>query len=188
MRRPAKTTLTSTTSAVQSPFADAAFDEAQLAAASFLARYRGRTLEAYRHDLRGFFQWAADHDVSVLAATRPSSATSLGSISTDRGHRQSGLGRRSGTRLRPVAVRHLGDGHPAARPAGSGTPAPKPAAPSFRRSARHRGPSRRCRRAVRCAVALTKTTLFCRGVLIDCRRADRRILHWGRRRCRWGGF
>jgi hypothetical protein len=86
----------------------------------------------------------------------PSSATSLGSISTDRGHRQSGLGRRSGTRLRPVAVRHLGDGHPAARPAGSGTPAPKPAAPSFRRSARHRGPSRRCRRAVRCAVALTK--------------------------------
>jgi integrase/recombinase XerD len=65
------TTLTSTTPAVQSPFADAAFDEAQLAAASFLARYRGRTLEAYRHDLRGFFQWAADHDVSVLAATRP---------------------------------------------------------------------------------------------------------------------
>jgi integrase/recombinase XerD len=35
------------------------FDEAQMAAASFLARYSGRTLEAYRHDLRGFFQWAA---------------------------------------------------------------------------------------------------------------------------------
>jgi hypothetical protein len=29
------------------------FDEAQLAAVSFLARYSGRTLEAYRHDLRG---------------------------------------------------------------------------------------------------------------------------------------
>ena len=46
-------------------------DEAQLAAASFLARYSGRTLEAYRHDLRGFFQWAVDHGVDVLGATRP---------------------------------------------------------------------------------------------------------------------
>ena len=36
-----------------------AFDEAQLAAAAFLARYSGRTLDAYRHDLRGFFQWSA---------------------------------------------------------------------------------------------------------------------------------
>ena len=35
-------------------------DEAQLAAAAFLARYSGRTLEAYRHDLRYYFQWAAD--------------------------------------------------------------------------------------------------------------------------------
>lgn len=30
-------------------------DEAQLAAASFLARYSGRTLESYRADLRQFF-------------------------------------------------------------------------------------------------------------------------------------
>jgi integrase/recombinase XerD len=65
------TTITSTDTAVQTPFDDPAFDEAQLAAASFLARYSGRTLEAYRQDLRGFFQWAADHDVPVLAATRP---------------------------------------------------------------------------------------------------------------------
>ena len=36
-------------------------DEAEQAAASFSARYSGRTLEAYRHDLRGFFQWAADN-------------------------------------------------------------------------------------------------------------------------------
>lgn len=35
-------------------------DEAELAAAAFLARYRGRTLDAYRYDLRAFFQWAAD--------------------------------------------------------------------------------------------------------------------------------
>ena len=36
----------------------------------FLARYSGRTLDAYRHDLKYFFQWAADHDLEVLAATR----------------------------------------------------------------------------------------------------------------------
>jgi site-specific recombinase XerD len=45
-------------------------DEAEPAAASFLARYSGRTLE-YRHDLRGFFQWAADNHLELLKATRP---------------------------------------------------------------------------------------------------------------------
>ncbi len=45
-------------------------DEAQLAAVSFLARYNGRTLEAYRHDLRGFFQWATDHGIAVMQASR----------------------------------------------------------------------------------------------------------------------
>ncbi|MGF1600308.1 MAG: tyrosine-type recombinase/integrase [Acidimicrobiales bacterium] len=64
-------TITSTTTAVQVPLEGTGFDEAQLAAASFLARYSGRTLEAYRHDLRSFFQWAADHDLAVLAARRP---------------------------------------------------------------------------------------------------------------------
>jgi integrase len=47
------------------------FHEAQLAAVAFLARYNGRTLEAYRHDLRGFFQWATDHELDVLEARRP---------------------------------------------------------------------------------------------------------------------
>jgi integrase/recombinase XerD len=47
------------------------FDEEQVDAASFLARYSGRTLEAYRDDLRGFFQWAHDHGVEVMKATRP---------------------------------------------------------------------------------------------------------------------
>src|SRR5436190_12853394 len=47
------------------------FDEAELAAAAFLARYSGRTLDGYRHDLRTFFQWAADVGVGVLEATRP---------------------------------------------------------------------------------------------------------------------
>jgi len=46
-------------------------DDSQLAAAAFLARYNGRTLEAYRHDLRYYyFQWAADQHLDVLAAAR----------------------------------------------------------------------------------------------------------------------
>ena len=45
-------------------------DEAQLAAVAFLARYSGRTLDAYRHELRNLFQWAADHGLAVLEATR----------------------------------------------------------------------------------------------------------------------
>src|SRR6516162_8944816 len=47
------------------------FDQAELAAAAFLARYSGRTLEAYRHDLRTFFQWASTVGLAVLEATRP---------------------------------------------------------------------------------------------------------------------
>lgn len=45
-------------------------DEAELAAVAFLARYSGRTLDAYRHDLRNLFQWAADNGLPVLEATR----------------------------------------------------------------------------------------------------------------------
>ncbi len=45
-------------------------DKAELSAAAFLARYSGRTLEAYRHDLRVLFQWAADNNLPILAATR----------------------------------------------------------------------------------------------------------------------
>jgi site-specific recombinase XerD len=46
-------------------------EDAHLAAAAFLAWYRGRTLDAYRHDLRSFFQWANDVGLDVLRATRP---------------------------------------------------------------------------------------------------------------------
>jgi len=90
------TTITSTDTAVQTPFDDPAFDEAQLAAASFLARYSGRTLEAYRQDLRGFFQWAADHDVPVLAATRPHIELWRGSLE-ERGLAASTIDRRLST-------------------------------------------------------------------------------------------
>lgn len=54
---------------IDPPF-ESAFDEAQLAASSFLARYSGRTLEAYRHDLREFFQWATDTGLDVLGVSR----------------------------------------------------------------------------------------------------------------------
>ena len=50
---------------------DPGFDEAQVAAAAFLARYLGRTLDAYRYDLRTFFQWAADVGLTVMEAKRP---------------------------------------------------------------------------------------------------------------------
>jgi integrase/recombinase XerD len=45
-------------------------DEAQLAAVAFLARYRGRTLDSYRADLRQYFEWAASVDLAPLDATR----------------------------------------------------------------------------------------------------------------------
>jgi integrase/recombinase XerD len=45
-------------------------DEAQLAAAAFLARYSGRTLASYRADLRQFFQWTNDVGLAPLSATR----------------------------------------------------------------------------------------------------------------------
>lgn len=50
---------------------DIVIDDARRAALAFLARYSGRPLDAYRHDVRGFFQWASDTNLDVLAATRP---------------------------------------------------------------------------------------------------------------------
>jgi integrase/recombinase XerD len=62
--------MTPMTTTIERPGADFAVDPAELAAISFLARYSGRTLDAYRHDLRNLFQWAADHALAVLDATR----------------------------------------------------------------------------------------------------------------------
>ena len=65
------TTLETKTTMLELPQQDTPFDEAQLAAAAFFARYSGRTLDAYRHDLRMFFQWACDNGLEVLKAVRP---------------------------------------------------------------------------------------------------------------------
>ena len=64
-------TIETTTTTIEMPRDAFVIDDAQLAAVAFLARYSGRTFEAYRHDLLGFFQWAADKNLAVLAATRP---------------------------------------------------------------------------------------------------------------------
>ena len=64
------TIIQSAATTLRAPGVEFEFDEAQLAAVSFLARYSGRTLEAYRHDLRGFFQWATDNRIVVLGANR----------------------------------------------------------------------------------------------------------------------
>jgi site-specific recombinase XerD len=45
--------------------------DAELAVGAFLARYSGRTFEAYRHDLRTFFSWAGEVGLAVLEAKRP---------------------------------------------------------------------------------------------------------------------
>jgi integrase len=63
-------TIDSTSQPITHPDEPGLVDEAQLAAVAFLARYSSRTLEAYRHDLRALFQWAADYCVPVLEATR----------------------------------------------------------------------------------------------------------------------
>jgi hypothetical protein len=64
------TTIESTSRVIGQAEALFALDEDQLAVVAFLARYRGRILEADRHDLRALFQWAADHHLAVLETTR----------------------------------------------------------------------------------------------------------------------
>jgi len=63
--------IPATTSFSQSSDGSSRPDEAELAAAALLSRYQGRTLDAFRYDLRAFFQWAADSGLEVLRATRP---------------------------------------------------------------------------------------------------------------------
>ena len=90
-------------------------DEDQLAAVAFLARYRGRTLEAYRHDLRNLFQWAADHDLAVLEATRTHLEFYRTSME-ERGLAASTIDRRLSTACGFYRFAHI-DGRIAANPA-----------------------------------------------------------------------
>jgi hypothetical protein len=45
-----------TTTVLKSAAEKDLFDDAQMAAVAYLARYSGRTLETYRYDVRVFFQ------------------------------------------------------------------------------------------------------------------------------------
>jgi len=63
-------TLATSTVTIQGFRAERLLDEAEFAAVAFLARYSGRTLDAYRHDLLTLFQWAHDLGLTVLDATR----------------------------------------------------------------------------------------------------------------------
>lgn len=62
--------MTTITTTVESSGNGFAVDPAELAAIAFLALRSGRTLDAYRRDLRNLFQWASDHDLAVLEAIR----------------------------------------------------------------------------------------------------------------------
>ncbi len=97
------TTIATARPTIQRPEPAYLVDDAQLAGAAFLARYSGRTLDAYRHDLRGFFQWAADNAIPVLDDDAPphravpslDGATRPGRID----HRQAAL---DGLRVLPI--------------------------------------------------------------------------------------
>jgi integrase/recombinase XerD len=90
-------------------------DEAQLAAAAFLARYSGRTLESYRADLRQFFQWADDVSLAPLTATRSHVELYRGWLDA-RGLAASTIDRRLSTVCGYYRFAHL-DGRIAANPA-----------------------------------------------------------------------
>jgi integrase/recombinase XerD len=107
--------LDSTLSAFRRPYSEVEVDEAQVAAAGFLARYGGRTLEAYRHDLRGFFQWAADLGLSVLEMTRPHIELYRTTLEA-RGLAASTIDRRFSTVCGFYRFAHI-DGHIASNPA-----------------------------------------------------------------------
>jgi site-specific recombinase XerD len=109
------TTIESTTQVIGQPQAPFTLDEDQLAAVAFLARYRGRTLEAYRHDLRTLFQWAADHHVAVLEATRTHLELYRTSME-DRGLAASTIDRRLSTACGFYRFAHI-DGRIASNPA-----------------------------------------------------------------------
>jgi hypothetical protein len=61
------TTLNTTTATLVSMATG--FDQAEMAAGAYLARYSGRTLETYRYDVRTF-QWCADVGLGVLEVKR----------------------------------------------------------------------------------------------------------------------
>jgi site-specific recombinase XerD len=109
------TSIDTAATTIQLPDPDFAVDPAQLAAAAFLARYSGRTLDAYRHDLRGYFNWAASVGLAVLDATRPHIELYRGWLE-ERGLAASTIDRRLSTVCGFYRFAHI-DGRVASNPA-----------------------------------------------------------------------
>ncbi len=109
------TTIESPATTIRAPGFEFEVDEAQLAAVSFLARYSGRTLEAYRHDVRGFFQWASAHGVVIMEASRAHIELFRG-LMEDRGLAASTIDRRLSTVCGFYRFAHI-DGRIRATPA-----------------------------------------------------------------------
>jgi integrase/recombinase XerD len=109
------TTIASTTQVIGQAEARFTLDEDQLAAVATLGRYRGRSLEAYRHDLRALFQWATFHDLAVLQATRTHLKLYRTSIE-ERGLAASTIDRRLSTACGFYRFAHI-DGRIASNPA-----------------------------------------------------------------------
>ena len=110
-------TIQSTSQVLGQPELPFTLGEDQLAAVGFLARYSGRTLEAYRHDLRALFQWAADHGLAVLEATRTHLELYRTSME-ERGLAASTIDRRLSTACGFYRFAHI-DGRIASNPAGT---------------------------------------------------------------------
>ena len=71
-------------------------DPSSLAAAGFLSRYREPTVSAYRNDLRCFWTWCADHDLTPLQARRSHLELYLRDLQ-DRGYAAATVSRRLST-------------------------------------------------------------------------------------------
>jgi integrase/recombinase XerD len=71
-------------------------DPMKLATYGFLAKYKGRTLEAYTLDLKHFFAWCDQHNLRPLQATRPHLELYLRSLEQD-GYASATINRRFNT-------------------------------------------------------------------------------------------
>jgi hypothetical protein len=116
-------TIETTTTSLQPPEPDYATDEAQLAAAAFLARYSGRTLDAYRHDLHpgstdaGPPRWFRCAPRSWLPTTPPRSAPGCATAAPGSSWDGSSAARDDPQPRRPRRPRRRPQRHAPARPA-----------------------------------------------------------------------
>lgn len=140
------TTIESSVEVLDQPGPAFTLSEDKLAAVAFLARYRGRTLEAYRHDLRCLFQWAADHGLALLGPPGPTWSC------TGRRWKSAAWRRRRSTGACPPPVASPLRAHRRPHPLEPGSVCPPPPGPPVRAAgprSRRAGPLPLHRRALR---------------------------------------